>query len=208
MDLSLPVRGFLLGFAIAAPVGPIGVLVIRRTLAFGPRVGLISGLGAATADAAYGLIAVTGLAALVRPLLAHSAVLHLVGGVFLGALGLRTLLARPGPELSGAAAGGGRFWSAYLSTLALTVTNPMTILSFAAAFAGLGLLTELGATRGAGVVVVGAVFLGSAVWWLILSGGVGLLRGSLGTRALRAVNWLSGSLLLGFGVLGVLRFIT
>ena len=207
MDLSLLVRGFPLGFAIAAPVGPIGVLVIRRTLAFGPRVGLISGLGAATADAAYGLIAVTGLTALMGPLLRHADVLHFVGGLFLGALGLRTLLARPSTVAPGAA-GGARFWSAYLSTLALTVTNPMTILSFAAAFAGLGVLTQIGAVRGAGVVVVGAVFLGSALWWVMLSGGVGLLRGSLGSRALRAVNWLSGSLLLGFGLLGVLRFRT
>ncbi len=208
MDSSVPIRAFLLGLAIAAPVGPIGVLVIRRTLAFGPRVGLISGLGAATADAAYGLVAATGLTALMRPLLAHADVVRLVGGLFLGALGLRTLLARPRNEVSGAAAGGSQLWSAYLSTLALTVTNPMTILSFATAFAGLGVLTEIGAVRGAGVVVVGAVFLGSALWWVMLSGGVGLLRGSLGSRALGAVNWLSGSLLLGFGLLGVLRFRT
>ena len=207
MDPSLPIRALLLGFAIAAPVGPIGVVVIRRTLAFGPRVGLISGLGAATADAAYGLVAVTGLTALMGPLLAHADVLRLVGGLFLGALGLRTLLARPSAELQGAAESG-RFWSAYLSTLVLTITNPMTILSFAAAFAGLGVLTEIGAVRGAGVVVVAAVFLGSASWWVMLSGAVGLLRGRLGSRALRAVNWLSGSLLLGFGLLGVFRFRT
>jgi len=208
MDLTVPLRGFLLGFAIAAPVGPIGVLVIRRTLAFGPRVGLISGLGAATADAAYGLIAVTGLTALMRPLLAHADVLNLLGGVFLAGLGVRTMVARPGVAISGAAAGGGGIWSAYLSTLALTVTNPMTVLSFAAAFAGLGVLTEIGGARGAGIVVVGGVFVGSAFWWLLLSGGVGLLRGRVGSGALRAVNWLAGSLLLGFGVAGVLRFRT
>ena len=129
--VNLALRGTLLGFAIAAPVGPIGVLVIRRTLAAGPLTGLISGLGAATADAGYGLVAVLGLAAVTRPLVAHADLLRLAGGVFLCAFGLRTLLARPAAPVPPAAAAG-RMWSAYLSTLALTITNPLTILSFAA----------------------------------------------------------------------------
>jgi threonine/homoserine/homoserine lactone efflux protein len=207
MELALAVRGFLLGFAIAAPVGPIGVLVIRRTLAAGPRTGLVSGLGAATADAGYGLIAVMSLTALTRPLVAHADLFRLGGGVFLGAIGLRTLLAQPTGAVP-SNAGVGRLWSAYLSTLALTVTNPMTILSFAAAFAGLGVAAEIGTAPVAGLVVVGGVFLGSGAWWAILSGSVGLLRANLGSGALRAVNWLSGSLLLGFGLLAVLRFRT
>lgn len=199
------VRGFLLGFAIAAPVGPIGVLVIRRTLAAGPKTGLVSGLGAATADAGYGLIAVLGLTALTRLLLAHADLLQLAGGVSLCGFGLRTILARPADP--GAADGfSGHLWSAYLSTLALTVTNPVTILSFAAAFAGLGVAASAGTAPAAGLILVTAVFLGSALWWTLLSGGVGLLRGSLGSRALRAVNWLSGLLLLGFGLLALLRF--
>jgi threonine/homoserine/homoserine lactone efflux protein len=205
-ELTMGVRGLLLGFAIAAPVGPIGVLVIRRTLAAGPKTGLVSGLGAATADAGYGLIAVLGLTALTRLLLAHADLLRLAGGLFLCGFGLRTILARPAD--AGAADGfSGHLWNAYLSTLALTVTNPMTILSFAAAFAGLGVAAS-GGTPAVGLILVAAVFLGSAVWWTLLSGGVGLLRGSLGSRELRAVNWLSGLLLLGFGLLALLRFRT
>ena len=203
--VNLALRGTLLGFAIAAPVGPIGVLVIRRTLAAGPLTGLISGLGAATADAGYGLVAVLGLAAVTRPLVAHADLLRLVGGVFLCAFGLRTLLARPAGPVPQAAAVG-RMWSAYLSTLALTITNPLTILSFAAAFAGLGVVAAAQRGAGAGLILVCAVFFGSALWWTLLSGGVGLLRGSLGTAALRAVNWVSGLLLVGFGLMAVFGF--
>lgn len=191
-------RGFLLGFAVAAPVGPIGILVIRRTLAVGRRAGFVSGLGAATADAGYGCVAVLGLAAATRALVAHAGLLRLGGGLFLCWFGLRTLLARPVPA-GGVPGEAGGLWAAYGSTLLLTVTNPMTILSFAAAFAGLGLAD--GATGpGAGLSLVVAVFLGSMLWWALLSGAVGLLRGAIGTRALRAVNWTAGLLLVGFGV--------
>ena len=203
--VNLALRGTLLGFAIAAPVGPIGVLVIRRTLAAGPLTGLISGLGAATADAGYGLVAVLGLAAVTRPLVAHADLLRLAGGVFLCAFGLRTLLARPAGPVPPAAAAG-RMWSAYPSTLALTITNPLTILSFAAAFAGLGVVAAAQRGAGAGLILVCAVFFGSALWWTLLSGGVGLLRGSLGTAVLRAVNWVSGLLLVGFGLMAVFGF--
>ncbi len=206
-QLTLAVRGFLLGFAIAAPVGPIGVLVIRRTLAAGPRAGLVSGLGAATADAGYGLIAVLGLTALTRLLVAHTDLLRLAGGLFLCGFGLRTFLASP-PDAGGAGCFSGPLWNAYLSTLALTVTNPMTILSFAAAFAGLGVAASAGTAPASGLILVTAVFLGSALWWTILSGGGGLLRGSLGRGGLRAVNWVSGLLLLGFGLVAALRFRT
>ena len=201
MRTDLVVRGFLLGFAVAAPVGPIGVLVIRRTLAVGPRAGFVSGLGAATADAAYGCVAVLGLAAASHILVAHAGLLRIGGGLFLGWFGLRTLLARP---VAGGEAGGPGppLWTAYGSTLLLTVTNPMTILSFAAAFAGLGLASGV-TGPGAGLSLVAAVFLGSMLWWALLSGTVGLLRGALGTAALRTVNWVAGILLVGFGLVAV-----
>jgi threonine/homoserine/homoserine lactone efflux protein len=201
-EMHVALRGMLLGFAIAAPVGPIGVLVIRRTLATGPRAGLVSGLGAATADAGYGLIAVLGFAALTRPLLPHAYFMRLAGGIFLCAFGIRTLLARPASAV-GVEAPAGRLWSAYLTTLALTVTNPLTILSFAAAFAGLGLVATAGRGSLAGLILVAAVFLGSAFWWLLLSSGVGWVGRRLGLGALRAVNWMSGLMLVGFGLVAV-----
>ena len=201
MDGGLVVRGFLLGFAVAAPVGPIGILVIRRTLALGPRTGFISGLGAATADAAYGCVAVLGLTAATHLLVANAHWLRAGGGLFLCWFGIRTLLARPA---SPGEAGGppGRLWTAYGSTLLLTVTNPMTILSFAAAYAGLGLADGVTGPW-AGLPLVAAVFLGSLCWWALLSGTVGLLRGTIGASALRAVNWAAGLLLVGFGLAAV-----
>ena len=201
MDGGLVVRGFLLGFAVAAPVGPIGVLVIRRTLALGPRAGFVSGLGAASADAAYGCVAALGLAAVTHLLVANADWLRGGGGLFLCGLGVRTLLARPASRQEAGGSPGG-LWTAYGSTLLLTVTNPMTILSFAAAFAGLGLADGV-TGPGTGIPLVAAVFLGSMCWWALLSGTVGLLRGTIGARALRAVNWSAGVLLVGFGLAAV-----
>lgn len=195
-------KGIGIGLAIAAPVGPIGVLCIRRTLAAGRAAGLVTGLGAATADAVYGSIAGFGLTVVSHFLVSQATWFRLVGGLFLCYLGVRTLLARPA-ELEAATRGEG-LPKAYLSTFFLTLTNPMTILSFAAIFAGLG----IGGTRegylSAGLLVLG-VFLGSASWWLTLSSSVSLFRSSLDTHRLRWVNLASGVIILGFGISALLR---
>ena len=130
MDASLLLRGLIIGFSIAAPVGPIGVLCIRRTLAQGRAAGLVSGLGAASADALYGCVAGFGLTFVSGLLIAQQSWLKLLGGVFLCYLGVRTLLAQPAERA--AAAGGMGLAGAYGSTFLLTLTNPTTILSFAA----------------------------------------------------------------------------
>lgn len=190
-------RGLLLGFAIAAPVGPIGILCIRRSLAQGRAIGFVSGLGAATADMLYGCIAAFGLTAISGLLVRQQGWLRLVGGLFLCILGVRTLLARPADRP--AAAEGRGYRSAYLSTLLLTLTNPMTILSFAAVLAGLG-LGGAGSGYPAAAAVVLGVFVGSAAWWFLLSGGVSLLRGKLDTRMLLWINRVSGLIITGFGI--------
>jgi threonine/homoserine/homoserine lactone efflux protein len=187
-----------LGFAIAAPVGPIGVLCIRRSLAEGRAAGFASGLGAATADAAYGALAGFGLTVVTAFLVEGQGWLRLVGGAFLCYLGLRTLLARPAEEAADVRKKGGGLIAAYASTFFLTLTNPMTILSFAAVFAGMG--AGAGEDRASTAFLVLGVFLGSALWWLLLSGGAGLFRGRVGSRGMRAVNLLSGVLILAFGV--------
>ncbi len=193
-------RGLLLGFSIAAPVGPIGVLCIRRTLAQGRLTGFASGLGAATADALYGSIAAFGLTVISGALIGAQVGLRLVGGLFLCWLGIRTLRARPSPIVANATGKG--LPGAFASTLVLTLTNPITILSFAAVFAGLG-VGSTGYTGAAALTVLGA-FLGSAFWWLLLSGGVSLLRNRFDHRAMRWVNRLSGAVILGFGLLTLL----
>jgi len=190
-------QGLLLGFSIAAPVGPIGVLCIRRSLAEGFRSGLVTGLGAATADAAYGAVAAFGLTAVSGFLVRQRHWLGLAGGVFLCYLGARTILSKPA-EASASDRGEGGGTGEYLSTLVLTLTNPMTILSFVAMFAGCGVGS--GSGYGAAVAVVFGVFAGSALWWVILSGGVTLLRARVGQTWLRAVNWISGTIIFAFGV--------
>jgi threonine/homoserine/homoserine lactone efflux protein len=204
LDSSLLLRGLALGFAIAAPVGPIGVLCIRRTLAQGRAVGLLSGLGAATADAFYGSVAAFGLTAISGLMVAQRTWLGLMGGAFLCYLGARTFLAAPALEPARTPSGG--LAGSYISTLALTLTNPMTILSFAAVFAGMGLGGGEGSFAGAALLVVG-VFLGSAAWWLALSTGVSLLRGGLSAAGLRWVNRLSGLVIAAFGAGAILSVV-
>ena len=148
MDISFLPKGLIIGFSIAAPVGPIGVLCIRRTLAEGWPSGLVSGLGAASADAIYGSIAGFGLAFISNFLVSQQFWLRLVGGIFLCYLGTRTLLSRPAEQAPVGKNGG--LLAAYGSTLFLTLTNPMTIISFVAIFAGLGLAAARGNYGSAG----------------------------------------------------------
>lgn len=195
-DLQFAFKGAAIGFSIAAPVGPIGVLCIRRSVADGRAAGLATGLGAATADALYGLVAALGLTAISSFLVGERFWLALVGGVFLAYLGVRTLASRPPSEA--ARAGGAGLGSAYLSTLFLTLTNPTTILSFIAVFAGLGLGVIPNPLAAAWVVA--GVFAGSALWWLILTQAIGLVRGRFRPEWMIWVNRLSGGILIAFAV--------
>ncbi len=192
-------KGMAVGFSVAAPVGPIGVLCIRRSLAEGRWIGFATGLGAATADTLYGVVAAFGLTAISGFLLGHKPLLAVLGGLFLCALGMKAFFSRP--PGNGAEAPGSRMSAAYLSTLLLTISNPATILSFLAVFAGFGLGSSTD-YRAAGAMVAG-VFLGSALWWLVLSSGAALLKGRLSEGWMRGVNRLSGCTLLGFGLYAV-----
>ena len=201
--LSFLLKGLVIGFSIAAPVGPIGVLCIRRTLAEGRVMGLACGLGAAGADAVYGCIAAFGLTMISAVLVEQQQWLGLVGGAFLCYLGVKTFLSHPAEQA--AAAKGGGLLAAFASTFVLTMTNPATILSFVAIFAGLG-ITSAG-TQLAAVVMVSGVFLGSALWWLLLSGGVSLLRNRFDLRAMQWVNRLSGVIIGAFGIFALVTAI-
>src|SRR5215469_7896223 len=172
MTMEFFLRGTVIGFAIAAPVGPIGMLVIRRTLAEGRTLGLVTGLGAAVADTLYGAIGAFGLSFVSGFLVSHAFSTRLIGGLFLCWLGINAFRARVHE--------GGRdepvvgYLPAFAGTVLLTLSNPLTILSFVAVFAGLGLGT--GAGYGAASLMVAGVFMGSALWWVLLSGGMALLR--------------------------------
>jgi threonine/homoserine/homoserine lactone efflux protein len=186
--------------SIAAPVGPIGVLCIRRTLAKGFSSGLVSGLGAATADAFYGAVAGFGLAFVSNFLIRQQLWLRLIGGIFLIGLGIRIFFSKPSQEAE--SVGENEAFGDYASTFFLTLTNPTTILSFAAIFAGLGLGGPDGSYVSASILVAG-VFCGSALWWLILSGGVNALRRKLSQTALTWVNRISASIILAFGIIAL-----
>lgn len=190
-------QGLLLGFSIAAPVGPIGVLCIRRTLADGRLTGFLSGLGAATADMLYGAIAAFGLTTVMNILVDLQFWLHAGGGFFLLYLGLRTFFADPAPESAPSNATG--WLGAYASTFLLTVTNPVTILAFLGMFSAI-LPADGPSGPAASARLVLGVFLGSSAWWLVLSGLVGLLREKFTPAWMKWVNRLSGVIVFGFGV--------
>jgi len=201
MEITYLLKGLIIGFSIAAPVGPIGILCIKRTLSSGRLVGLVSGLGAASADALYGCVAAFGLTFIANFLINQQLWLRLLGGLFLCYLGIKTFISKPAGE-------GGQsqqltVLGAYGSTFFLTLTNPLTILSFAAVFAGLGLVEEGIKYASAAVIVLG-VFLGSAAWWFILSGITSLLRERVSVNGLRWVNRISGLIILGFGIAALL----
>jgi threonine/homoserine/homoserine lactone efflux protein len=197
MDVLL--QGWIVGFIIASPIGPIGVLCIRRCVANGRLVGLFTVLGAATADAIYGLIAGLGLTAVSAVLFAHRVPLRIGSGLFLLVLGGRMLRTespaaarRPGPAP-------GSLPAAYLSTLVLMLANPFIIVSFLAVFAALGLhLGEIGG--GGGAWLFSGIFLGSAAWWIVFSLATGWLRGRLREGGLRVFNLAAGGLICAFGL--------
>lgn len=201
MTASYFLKGLIIGFSIAAPVGPIGILCLRRTIANGRMSGFVSGLGAACADMVHGFVAGFGLTFISDVLMAHQMVLRLAGGVFLLYLGVKTFLSEPSPE--GTTAGERGLLDAYLSTFFLTLTNPITILAFAAIFSGLGLLQGPPGYTPATLLVLG-VFTGSTLWWSILSGGAGLFHNRIGLRGLRWLNRISGVTISAFGIAAIL----
>jgi threonine/homoserine/homoserine lactone efflux protein len=204
MDVALFARGLAIGFAIAASLGPVGLLVIRRTIERGWAHGLISGLGVATADATYGAVAAFGLTAVTQLLVGIDRPLGVVGGVVLLILAARALrVAVEATVAEPAARTRGRLdhpAGAWASMVGLTLTNPTTILSFAALFASIGAGSS--GLAGAGSVVVG-VFLGSAAWWLLLTGLVSALRARLTSRVIRGLNAGSAIIIGGFGVVAI-----
>jgi threonine/homoserine/homoserine lactone efflux protein len=203
MDPALLLKGLVMGFSIAAPVGPIGVLCIRRTLGSGILHGVVSGLGTASADAIYGCFAAFGVTAVSDFLLGAQFWLRLVGGVFLLYLGFMTFRSVPAREAAKAGEGrSGGLAGAYASAFFLTLTNPMTIVSFAAVFAGLGLGAAPEGRASAALLVFG-VFAGSMLWWLFLSGSVHLLRSRFDHTRLVWVNRLSGLVIAAFGVASI-----
>jgi threonine/homoserine/homoserine lactone efflux protein len=197
---SIYLRGLLIGITIAAPVGPVGLLCIRRTLVKGKLSGLVSGLGAASADSVYGIVAGFGFTFISKFLITQKSCLSILGALFLCVLGIKAFQSKPVESeirtfkkgLSGD----------YFSTFLITITNPMTILSFTAVFASLGLSTT-GEDYASAISLVAGVFSGSSLWWLTLSQSIALFKRFIGDQILIWINRISGLtiLIIGFMVL-------
>ena len=199
LALPLPIRGLIIGFTIAAAVGPITLLVIRRTIDHGGIYGFASGLGVATADATYGGIAAFGLTAVTTVLVSSHVLLGIVGGAIIVVIGLRTIVARPSGPATDAERPG--VVGAFASIYGLTMTNPLTIVLYAGVFAGIGLAA--GSSFLDAAILTLAVWLGSALWWVCLCAPVAWLRERVSTRILLWVNRVSGAALVAFGVIAV-----
>ena len=201
MDSTLFLKALVIGLSIAAPVGPIGLLCIQRTLAHGRAIGFLSGLGAALADAFYGAIGALGVSAVIASMVAARVPLALGGAVFLAWMGVQ-LLRAPVATKARQAADATTPLKATLSVFFLTLANPMTILSFVAVFASISTGHVAGHTLGASqaATMVLGVFLGSALWWLGLSTMVSSVRHKLSAKTMQSINRLSGAILLAFAV--------
>ncbi|MGZ3616090.1 MAG: LysE family translocator [Ktedonobacteraceae bacterium] len=207
MDTSFFIRGLLIGLSIAATVGPMSVLCIQRTLNKGQLYGLVSGLGIATADAVYGSIAAFGLTLITNFLIMEQTWIRLIGGIFLIYLGIKTMLSKPPESAATLTMQTNGYPGAYASTFLLTLTNPLTILSFAAIFAGIGVGSASKSFLSAALVVLG-VFSGSTLWWIILTNIISLLRKKMDAQWLLWINRISGAIITLFGIGALLSLLS
>jgi threonine/homoserine/homoserine lactone efflux protein len=193
-------KGILMGFAVAAPVGPIALLVLRRTLAEGRLAGFVSGLGAATADTLCAAVAALALSAVTALLTTHHDLVQLIGGVFMLGLGLHTWRTTPPATAASRPLHERNLATAFASTCLLTLANPLTLLGITGVIAAAGLTSGTAHHARETAALVLGVFCGSSAWWLILCFCANWLGRKLGPQNLRTLNHLAAVLILGFGL--------
>ena len=198
MNFELPIRGIATGLIIAAPVGPVNVLCIQRTLGKGWKAGIVSGLGAAAADTIYGSIAAFSITLVIDFLLREQYWIRVLGGALLIAIGIAYYFRKPQKveEKEGEAT-----HSDFVSTFLLTATNPTTVLSFIAVLATLGMKEQRSAPMT--LLLIGGIFVGSMLWWSILTGGVMALKKKIDENAMRWMNHIAGLAIGAFGILNI-----
>jgi threonine/homoserine/homoserine lactone efflux protein len=205
MEFTFFLKGIAIGFAMAVPVGPIGIMCIRKTLTEGRLRGLIIGLGAATADLFYGCVAAFGLTFISDTLDSQRIWIRLVGGALLLFLGIRTFRSQPTDPKSKIKIHSSGMLGSYLYTLLLTLTNPLTIFAFIAVFAALGL--GIGLSIFSASVLVAGVFIGSCLWFLLLSSGTLFFRKKLDLEGLTWVNKIAGILIIISGIIAIVSLL-
>jgi threonine/homoserine/homoserine lactone efflux protein len=199
LEIPFFIKGFLIGLVVAAPLGPIGIICLQRTFSRGYLSGLFSGLGISTADAIYGAFAAFGVTAMSGFLVSQQFWLRLIGGMIIGALGIR-IFGQAGYQKMAASANHKSCFSAYLSALVLTLMNPALVISFAAIFASLGIVYTR-SNHCSAILLVAGVFSGSAIWWVFLSGMASRLQKRFTDSFIRKINQISGLLIAGFGLM-------
>ncbi|MGD1933521.1 MAG: LysE family translocator [Candidatus Phaeomarinobacter sp.] len=199
-DWYLILNGVLIGIVVAAPIGPVNLICIRRTLAYGRTNGFVSGLGAAAGDAVFAIIAAFGLTAASSLLITVGDWLQAIGGLFLVGLGIHTFLSRPVDNETVSTNAKSKLTAAIVATFVLTITNPATMLGFIAIFGGVGGLVTTEPSLLTATLLVVAVFLGSALWWLGVTMTVGMVRHRMTDQTLILINRVSGVLIVSFGL--------
>jgi threonine/homoserine/homoserine lactone efflux protein len=194
------IQGMIIGFALAVPIGPIGILCIKRTLTSGTRGGLVVGLSGATADILYALVAAFGIRLLMEFIDTQQLWMRLIGGLILLGAGFHLLRSRPDAQTTPK-------WEstetlAFFSTLALALTNPLTLFAFSAAFSAIGIQSLIADTSQV-VRLIGGVSLGSFCWFALLTGLSRLFRHPLAAKGVYMINRVAGVLLMLFGVIGI-----
>lgn len=204
MEVSLFLKGFVIGLMVAVPVGPIGLLCVNRTLHKGPAYGLVSGLGVATADAISAGIVALGLTLVSTFLIDQQTWLRLIGGLFLCYVGVSIVLTHPHEQSNSAKEN--NLLRAYASTFLLTLTNPLTVLSFVAIYAAWG-IEDLTGHYLASAILTAGVFCGSGSWWVVLSSSMPAVQLMFSHSGLRWVHRISGAIIAGFGFIVLLSLL-
>ncbi len=194
-------EGIVLGFILATPVGPIGILAVRHTLAYGRRHGLVVGLGGASADVVYATIAAFGVKLISKYVAGHQQLLRIAGGLILLVVGLYTFRSKPGGSTKSDSLL--LHSKVYISTFLLAITNPTTLVGFATVFTMLG-VKQILPERSDVVALVGGVFFGSFLWFFVLTGLARRFKERLTNEGLVRVNRIAGSLLILLGALAFL----
>ena len=197
MAIYLLLLGIVIGLMVAVPVGPLGLLCVNRALSRGPLHGLFSGMGVATADSLAAGISALGMTLVSDFLIGHQMLLRTVGGLFLCYLGIKIFRTRPATQVPAGEVGS--LARSYATTLLLTVSNPVTFLSFFAIYAGWGVQSLSGNYLGAAILAAG-VFAGSVLWWLAIAVGLVLFRDRFSHSALAWIHRISGAVITAFGI--------
>lgn len=201
MLVTVFLKGVIIGFSLAAPIGPVGMMCIRRTLAHGHLRGFVSGLGAAAADSVYAIVAAFGITLISNFIIQHEYWIRLVGGILLVALGIRTLLVHPIEKAPRNGVNGHA--SAFVTMFLLTFTNPMTLFAFAVVFAGIGAGSAVASTLTASILVAG-VFSGSGLWFLLITSAVHFYKDKFKLWGLKVINIIAGSFIILCGIIAFL----